>query len=168
MKQTNDPFRRIWKLFQTYPIPSLLVTCLVLGMIVTGILWGSGAFAPVPAFTYLPDREYILAPDTPSEPKTLKELLHSDTPDADILLKNPSIARELAQAEKLTDIVDSRLALNNLRTLDQQLAELLNDESMIVLDFPMNRKHRSPASKPLPILPIPPINLLLRFPQKTS
>lgn len=135
MKQTNDPFRRIWKLFQTYPIPSLLVTCLVLGMIVTGILWGSGAFAPVPAFTYLPDREYILAPDTPSEPKTLKELLHSDTPDADILLKNPSIARELAQAEKLTDIVDSRLALNNLRTLDQQLAELLNDESMIVLDF---------------------------------
>ena len=44
-------------------------------------------------------------------------------PELDALLRNPSIMEELLKAEKLTDVVDSRIALYNLRSLDQQLSE---------------------------------------------
>ena len=62
-------------------------------------------------------------------------MLHSDLPSVDTLLKNPEIAQELLQAENLTDIVDSRLALNNLRSLDEQLNERLKEETPVVVDI---------------------------------
>lgn len=50
----------------------------------------------------------MLAPTEPVEPETLEELLHTDTPAVDTLLRKPEIARALVQAQVLTDVVDSR------------------------------------------------------------
>ena len=81
-----------------------------------------------PGISFLPaHREYILAETDPEEPKTLEELLHCDDPRIDTLLKNPSIAEELLAVKDVTDIADSRLALNNLRSLGDQLTERLNE-----------------------------------------
>jgi hypothetical protein len=90
------------------------------------VLWACGVFRPgVPSF--LPNREYILAETDPEEPQTLEEFLHCDDPRIDTLLKNPSIAEELLAVRDVTDIADSRLALNNLRSLGDQLTERLNE-----------------------------------------
>ena len=120
--------------FKTNILRILLITIPVLVVVVGGILWAAGVFR-VSRFSYFPDREYVLAPVEKHEPKTLKELLHSDLPSVDTLLKNPEIAQELLQAENLTDIVDSRLALNNLRSLDEQLNERLKEETPVVVDI---------------------------------
>ena len=124
----------LWLLseFRTHTVRSVLVTLTVLALATTGVLWASGLFT---SFSYLPDRAYILANAELIEPQTLEELLHSDAPGIDSLLRNPAIAAELLSALQLTDIVDSRLALNNLRSLDRQLSERL-EESAEELEFP--------------------------------
>ena len=127
----------LWVLsqFRTHTVRSVLVTFSALALAAIGILWSLGFFT---AFSYLPDRAYILADTEIKEPQTLEELLHSDAPSIDSLLRNPAIAEELLSAAQLTDIVDSRLALNNLRILDRQLSERLeeSDETIQLLDFP--------------------------------
>ena len=121
--------------FRTHTVRSVLVTFSALALVTIGIFWSLGFFT---AFSYLPDRAYILADTEIKEPQTLEELLHSDAPSIDSLLRNPAIAEELLSAAQLTDIVDSRLALNNLRILDRQLSERLeeSDETIQLLDFP--------------------------------
>ena len=121
--------------FKTHTVRSVLVTFSALALVTIGIFWSLGFFT---AFSYLPDRAYILADTEIKEPQTLEELLHSDAPSIDSLLRNPAIAEELLSAAQLTDIVDSRLALNNLRILDRQLSERLeeSDETIQLLDFP--------------------------------
>jgi PKD repeat protein len=116
--------------FRTHLIRSLAVTVLTVSVLTTGILWASGVFSRE-VFSYLPDRSYILSDTVGNEPQTLEEILHSYDPDIDSLLKNPQAAEELINAEVLTDIVDSRLALNNLRSLDRQLTELFAQEQEI-------------------------------------
>jgi len=118
----------------THTVRSVIIAISILVIAAGGILWAGGVFSGN-RFTYLPDREYIPAPADKPEPQTLGELLHSDLPSIDTLLKNPDIAQELMQAEKLTDIVDSRLALNNLRSLDEQLKERLEEEAPAVVDI---------------------------------
>ncbi|NLA86574.1 MAG: hypothetical protein GX847_04685 [Clostridiales bacterium] len=121
--------------FKTHTVRSALVTLSALALAAVGILWSLGFFT---AFSYLPDRAYILADTEIKEPQTLEELLHSDAPDIDSLLRNPAIAEELLSAAQLTDIVDSRLALGNLRILDRQLSERLEEsaETIQLFDFP--------------------------------
>lgn len=116
--------------FRTHLVRSLIVSVSASAIVTMGILWACGVFSGE-TYTYLPNRTYILA-ETPSEPQTLDELLHSDAPSVETLLKNPQIAEELLSAENITDIVDSRMALNNLRSLDRQLDELLAQEREIV------------------------------------
>jgi len=135
MEFLKKAFRWVLTQFKKHTIRSLLVTISVAVITVAGILWASGIFSSAPDFSDLPDREYVLAPAEEPDPQTLEELLHSDLPSVDTLLKNPKIAGELMQAEKLIDIVDSRLALNNLRSLHQQLTERLEEEAPQVIDI---------------------------------
>lgn len=121
--------------FKNHTVRSLLVSISVLTIAAAGIMWACGVFSSVSTFSYLSNREYVLAPAEKPEPQTLEELLHSDVPSVDTLLKNPEIAQELLNAEKLTDIVDSRLALNNLRSLGEQLNERLEEETPVVVDI---------------------------------
>ncbi|MDI9470747.1 MAG: hypothetical protein QM296_11175 [Bacillota bacterium] len=81
-------------------------------------------------FEYLPDREYILAPGEEERPETLDELLYSQEPDIEDFLRSPGIAEELLAAENLTDIVDSRYSLNNLREISRQLEERTAEEDL--------------------------------------
>ena len=132
--------------FRTQPVRSALVSFFALLVTAGGIMWVGGVFASKEQdenFTYLPDRAYILAEQEPSEPETLEELLHTGEPDVDTMLRKPAIAQELIQAQVLTDVVDSRLALNNLRSLDQQLTDRLAEvpESIEVLDLAELRSH---------------------------
>jgi hypothetical protein len=117
MKALKNIFTWIITQFRTHTLNSLLIAISAAALAAAGILWASGIFRSFEAFAYLPDRGYILAP---TENVSLSE------PDLDTLLHNPAIADELMEAEKLTDVVDSRLALNNLRSLDQQLSERLS------------------------------------------
>jgi hypothetical protein len=128
MKALKNIFTWIITQFRTHTLNSLLIAISAAALAAAGILWASGIFRSFEAFAYLPDRGYILAPTENTEPQTLEELLHVSLsePDLDTLLHNPAIADELMEAEKLTDVVDSRLALNNLRSLDQQLSERLS------------------------------------------
>lgn len=125
MKIIKSIVKWIGTQFQVHTVYSLLITITAAALVTAGILWIPGLFKSAETSAYLPDREYILAPVEYKEPQTLEELLHVriSEPDVDTLLRNPAIAEELMKAEKLTDVVDSRLALNNLRNLDQQLAE---------------------------------------------
>ncbi|HWR19946.1 MAG TPA: hypothetical protein VN608_10015 [Clostridia bacterium] len=95
-------------------------------LIAGGVLWAFGVFS-TGAFSYLPERTYVLAPSDANSPETLEELLLCQDPSVDTFLKNPSIAQELLHAKSLTDIVDSRLALNNLRSIDAQLSARLKE-----------------------------------------
>ena len=122
--------KKIWNWivsqFRSHTTRSLLVAVPALMLVTLVVLWACGVFRPgFPSF--LPNREYILAETDPEEPKTLEELLHCDDPRIDTLLKNPSIAEELLAVKDVTDIADSRLALNNLRSLGDQLTERLNE-----------------------------------------
>ena len=132
MKIIKNIARWVFTQFRTQPVLSLVITLSGLAVIITGILWASGGFTRE-AFSYLPDRSYILA-ETESEPQTLEALIHSDSPSVDVLLKNSEIAKELINTKKLTDIVDSRLALNSLRSLDRQLTVLLDQEQEYIKD----------------------------------
>ncbi|MDD4140356.1 MAG: hypothetical protein PHX81_09030, partial [Eubacteriales bacterium] len=134
------------KQFSTHTVRSVAAVFLALALLVTGGLWAGGVFRAKEVeetFTYLPNRTYRVADPDPPEPETLGELLHADEPDVDILLRHPEIAQELLQAEVLTDIVDSRLALNNLRSLDRQLSERLGEapDSLDMIDLAELRAH---------------------------
>ncbi len=135
MEYLKKPFRWVVTQFKNHTVRSLLVSISVLTIAAAGIMWACGVFSSVSTFSYLSNREYVLAPAEKPEPQTLEELLHSDVPSVDTLLKNPEIAQELLNAEKLTDIVDSRLALNNLRSLGEQLNERLEEETPVVVDI---------------------------------
>lgn len=127
MKSLKKAFLWVRTQFKTHTLRSLLVTVPALLIVTAVLLWGCGVFEE--RFSYLPDRAYLLAETDPQEPQTLEELLQSDAPSVDTLLRNPSIAEELLSAQTLTDIVDSRLALNNLRSLDEQLSGWLEQGS---------------------------------------
>lgn len=128
-------FRKIigWVIaqFRSHLVISLVVTALAVVLITAGIMWAAGVFSKA-VFTYLPNRSYILDDGKRDEPQTLEDILHSAFPSVDSLLKNPQAAADLIDARTLTDIVDSRLALNNLRSLDRQLTELLSREQEII------------------------------------
>ncbi len=81
-------------------------------------------------FTYLPDREYVLGAIEDERPQTLNDLLYSQSPDIEDFLRSPDIADELLAAESLTDIVDSRYSLNNLREIGRQLEERTEEEDL--------------------------------------
>ncbi len=136
MKIFKNTARWVLSQFKTHTICSVLVTVSTLGLATIMLLWVFGFFT---VFSYLPNRSYILADTEKNEPQTLQELLHSDTPDIDSLLRNPAIAEELLTASQLTDVVDSRLALNNLRILDGQLSERLDNslETIQSIDLPL-------------------------------
>ncbi|NLA10596.1 MAG: hypothetical protein GX883_00525, partial [Firmicutes bacterium] len=108
--------------YRTHPGRFLLITFAAVALVTTGILWACGLFS---TFSYLPNRAYIAAESEAPEPQTLAELLHSAVPDVDILLQKPALAQELLSTESLIEIADSRLALNNLRTLDEELGKRL-------------------------------------------
>ncbi len=136
MKQLTGAWNWIQKQFKVHTTRSLLISIPAAALITAGVLWACGILS-LESWSYLPNREYILAPTEPAEPQTLNELLHSDMPSMDTLLQNPSIAQELLNAKTLTDVVDSRLALNNLHDLDVQLAAQLAEdpETIDVVDM---------------------------------
>jgi len=114
--------------YKAHTVRSVVVSVVAVALITTGILWLCGVFRPAAKWSPLPNRAYILAPAEIPEPQTLNELLHSYTPDIEVFLRNPSIAQELLDVRRWSDIVDSRLALYNLRELDRQLEERLTED----------------------------------------
>ncbi len=125
MKNPKYILKWIANQFRTHTVRSILITVPGAALVTAGILWACGVFEAKETFAYLPDREYILAPSESREPQTLEELLHVTVsePELDTILRNPAIMEELLKAEKLTDVVDSRIALYNLQSLDRQLSE---------------------------------------------
>lgn len=105
---------------------SIFIIALVVLLLATGIvlpLLISKKEKPEPINV---KRSYILADPNKPEPKTLNELLHCEKPNIDTILKTPSIIEELKAVESLTDIVDSRMAISNLREIDKQLSDRLD------------------------------------------
>ena len=142
MKKLTTQIKKIWgwiaNQFKTHPVRSVAVTVPAVALITLGILFLCGVFNRSGNWSYLPNRAYILAPVEEAEPQTLYELLHSNSPSVDTLLRNPSIADEIINAESLIDIIDGRFALNNLRELDRQINERLMEspEDVYLLDLP--------------------------------
>ena len=118
---------RVKMQFHKHAFLMILAVAPVLALITTIVLWATGVFST--KFPRLPNRSYVLAQTGETEPQTLQELLHSAAPNIDSLLKNPSIARELQNAGSLINIIDSRLSLNNLRALDEQLTQRLDESN---------------------------------------
>jgi hypothetical protein len=136
MKLFKNAIHWVLTQFRTHNVRSLLVTIPALVLVTVGILWACGVFE---AFFYLPNRAYILAETERKEPETLEEMLHLlSGPDVDTLLRNPAIAQELLSAGTLTDIVDSCLALNNLKSLDRQLSERLEEPPEMAQTAPLS------------------------------
>ncbi|OQA73265.1 MAG: hypothetical protein BWY35_00654 [Firmicutes bacterium ADurb.Bin248] len=126
MKFLKNAAQWVSSQFRAHTARSLAIALAVPALVAAGALWACGVFS-AEAFSYLPERAYILAPGESADPQSLAELLHGGAPEVDALLRNPSIAGELLRAETLTDIVDSRLALNNLRSLDRELSARLEE-----------------------------------------
>ncbi len=128
-----------------HPIKSTFVTVAGIALVI-GILFFSGVFTSE-RWNYLPNRAYILESEA-KEPQNLYELLHSDNPSVDTLLKNPSIADEILNAELLIDIVDGRFALNSLRELDRQITERFEEsvEKYALIDLPVDEESSPPDS----------------------
>jgi PKD repeat protein len=124
MKAFLSTVKRFLAFLRTHILLSSVVTIPVVALAVLGIRIAGGAFT---TFPYLPDRTYVLAEREAPEPQTLAEVLHSDAPSIETLLRNPSIAEELLSAESLVEVVDSRLALNGLRDLEEQLDRRLDE-----------------------------------------
>lgn len=125
--------------YKTHTVRSILVTILVVLILTASIIWMSVIFKKEP-YSLNVKRSFILAEVNKEEPKTLEELLHCDAPDIDTILKSPSIINELKEADSLLDIVDSRLAINNLRNIDRQFSERIDllsnasDDTLCFLD----------------------------------
>ena len=134
--------------FKEHTVRSVAVTVPVAALITLGILFLCGVFTSI-RWSYLPNRAFILAETETEEPQTLYELLHSDTPSVDTLLRNPAIAEEILNAESLIEIVDSRFALYNLRELDSQITERLelSVEDVYLLDLPDDESPADEASQ---------------------
>ncbi len=79
-------------------------------------------------YTYLPKRSYVLAEVDPAPPENLAALLNSVDADADELLNNDAMVEQLLAAETLSDVVNSRLSINNLRSINVQLEEKLAEK----------------------------------------
>ncbi len=135
MRLSMCPVRKAFAQLRAKKVPSLLVATAFLVTLVVTALWARGEFS-VEKFTYVPDREYRLADVEKAEPATLEELLHSAAPNIDTVFRNPSIAAELSNAKTLTDVVDSRTALNNLRGLDRQMSEWLQELPRLSVEEP--------------------------------
>ncbi|MCL2121162.1 MAG: hypothetical protein FWH28_02810, partial [Clostridiales bacterium] len=117
--------------------------------LIVGILWFCGAFIPKEHWDYLPNRAYSLAPVEEPEPQTLAELLRSDNPSIESLLKNPAIAEEIIKAESVSDIVSSRRTLNNLSELDRQITAWIEEMpgQVYMLDLPDEEGGTAPEAR---------------------
>lgn len=141
MKQLLSLKKWLLSQFKTHPRRNILIvsgfTCVVviIGLVFSGILDFGGLNLDQSGFDYLPDREYVLGTKEEEEPQTLQELLYSSSPDIEDFLQNPDIAAELLAAESLTDIVDSRYALNNLREIGSQLEKRTAESNLPMGDL---------------------------------
>ncbi|MCL2167170.1 MAG: hypothetical protein FWH49_07790 [Clostridiales bacterium] len=134
--------------FKMHKAVSAAVTVSAAAVLIVGILWFCGAFMPKAQWDYLPHRAYILAPAEEPEPQTLAELLHSDSPSIESLLKNPAIAEEILKAESVSEIVSSRRTLNNLSELDRQITAWIEEMpgQVYMLDLPAEEGGTSPGT----------------------
>lgn len=148
MAHPRDPIRKVTQ-NGARKSRFLLVATTLLAALAAVAWWAFGATS-AEKFTYVPNREYRLAETEKPEPATLKELLNSSSPSLETLLKNPSIAEELASAKSLTDIVDSRTALNNLRNLDAQITKWLQELPELALEKPSEESSNEQALNLVP------------------
>ena len=148
MAHPRDPIRKVTQ-NGARKSRFLLVATTLLAALAAVAWWAFGATS-AEKFTYVPNREYRLAETEKPEPATLKELLNSSSPSLETLLKNPSIAEELASAKSLTDIVDSRTALNNLRNLDAQMTKWLQELPELAVERPSEELSNEQASDLVP------------------
>jgi hypothetical protein len=99
---------------------AVLIGATVPALYFTGVI-GAGLYR-MPTRGY--SRPTVPMPESLPAPATLAELLGRDTATVDEVLGDPGIEAELLASQKLTDIVDSRLALRNLRNLQKSAREL--------------------------------------------
>ena len=153
--------------FKAKPLrSSLIVSAIILAVLMAsffffGVFDSGGLNLDQSGFDYLPNREYILGSKEDKRPRTLKELLYSQSVDIEDFLHSPNIAEELLAAESLVEIVDSRYALNNLREIDRQLKERTEEE-----DLPMGdlvSLHSTPIEQPISEKPPGPEDALKPF-----
>jgi len=142
MKKIIERAKNIWlrvvRIYKKYPVRSAAATVFAAALVTVGILFLCGVFTKRFEWDYLPKRAYVLAETETAEPRTLGELLRSDSPSVDTLLRNPSIADEIINAESLIEIIDSRFTLYNLRELNRQATERLAQsvDDVYLLDLP--------------------------------
>ena len=101
-------------------VPAVLVIAIVT-MALAGVFGGNSQAAP------FFERPFIKSSQTATTPATLSELLNVAEPSLDILLAEDKLQAELLAATNLTDVVNSRLSLSGLRTL-QDAADALTKE----------------------------------------
>lgn len=171
MKQFHSLRKWLVSQFKAHPLRSSLIASgisllLILGcLLVFGVFESEGLNLDQSGFDYLPDREYILGAKEDERPRTLNELLYSQNADIEDFLHSPDIAAELLAAENLTDIVDLRYALDNLRNIERQLNERTEEENLPMGDLvtlnstpvepPVIEKPPSPADALKPFMPDP-------------
>ncbi len=96
---------------------ALLAIAVLVGVFIAGFFKGPDKND----YTYLPNRSYIIAETDPALPQNLNQLLNTVDADVDTLLKNDAMVETLLMAKSLDEVVDSRLAINNLRSINAQL-----------------------------------------------
>ncbi len=146
-KHANRSFiAKMKKRIQSRPVLYSVLLFAVVAAVVVVTLWLTGVWRR--GFSFLPKREYILAPKAKSDPQTLADLLHIADPGtgdlAEILLAKPEIADELLAVSSLEELVDSRVSLNNLREIEQGLKE--KKEELVDPDLVVGAVERTGAS----------------------
>ena len=124
---------------------AVLVGATVPALYFTGVI-GAGLYR-MPTKGY--SRPTVAVPAELPVPATLSELLARSTVTVDALLSNPAVEQELMDAKILTDVVDSRLALRNLRSL-QTDAQALSAGLLATRSAPATGEDPVPLALGLP------------------
>lgn len=107
------------------PVLSIAIATSAIAAIVLAVLAATGILGGGDRLT---KRPYIWSSDRFKTPHTLSEYLNTENVSLELLLDNETFTAQLLEADTLTDIVDSRLSLSNLRILQKQASNMIESD----------------------------------------
>lgn len=105
-------------------IPAVVIIALLV-MLLSGVFRGN----PSASDSVRYERPFIKTSQAVQAPASLSELLNVARPSLAYLLADEKLSSQLLGAESLTEIVDSRLSLHNLRQLRDDAAQLIKEQA---------------------------------------